>query len=84
MTPAISATDVKRISPSGIMPIIAPTAFGIAADSGDFSRKYSSRNRITPIGTSSFDTSETSLLSSVISSDFGERMLFASRISLAA
>ena len=83
-TPAISATEVSRIRPSGIMPIMAATALGTESRTGDFSKNTCSKNSRIPMGTSSLLTRETSLFSSVINSDLGDRMRLASFVSRAA
>ncbi len=66
------------------MPIMAATALGTASATAAFCRSTCSRNSRTPMGTSSLLTRETSLFSSVISSDLGERICLASFISRAA
>ena len=66
------------------MPIMAATALGTAASGEDFIRNSCSKKSAIPMGTSSLLTRETSLFSSVISSDLGERMRLASFVSRAA
>ena len=78
------ATEVRRIRPSGIMPIIAATVVGTASSTGTCRVRNSRRKSSRPRGTRKRLIHLTRRFRSVISSDFGERMRRASPMSRAA
>ena len=88
MTPTAIAMLVSRISPSGIMPIMAATESGTAVFASctkgmGFSENHgfamsSFRNSRTPSGTSSMVSKRISLLSSSIRREPGRAVFFAS------
>ena len=84
ITPTAKATEISRISPSGIMPIMAATDVGTAVVSGRCWRKNCLQNKSSPIGISAALTMRIRRLTSVISTDFGRRISFAERVRRAA
>ena len=84
ITPTIRATLVRRISPSGIMPIIAATTRGTASWRGSFRIKYCLIISRPPMGTSRALIARTSLFRSFIRTDLGALILRAVLVSLEA